>query len=42
MLIVNASEIDPVASEGDYEGLMTEILRVRRGRHYFNPLKSLI
>jgi deoxyadenosine/deoxycytidine kinase len=42
VLIVNASEIDPVTSDVDYQGLMTEIVKVRRGRHYFNPLKSLL
>jgi deoxyguanosine kinase len=42
VLIVNAAEIDLVASESDYAGLLAEIARPRRGRHYFNPMKSLI
>jgi deoxyguanosine kinase len=42
VLIVNAAEIDPVGSEKDYSGLLAEIVRIRRGRHYFNPLKSLL
>jgi hypothetical protein len=39
---VNASEIDHVGSEPDYRNLLAEIVRVRKGRHYFNPMKSLL
>jgi deoxyadenosine/deoxycytidine kinase len=42
VLTVNAAEIDPVGSERDYESLLAEIVRVRRGRHFFNPMKSLL
>jgi deoxyadenosine/deoxycytidine kinase len=42
VLIVNAAEIDLVGSDVDYAGLLAEVTRARRGRHYFNPLKSLI
>ncbi|MBP9592662.1 MAG: deoxynucleoside kinase [Steroidobacteraceae bacterium] len=42
VLIVNAAEIDPVGNEADYAALLAEIVRARRGRHYFNPLKSLL
>lgn len=42
VLIVNAADIDPVGNEADYAGLLAEIARARRGRHYFNPLKSLL
>jgi deoxyadenosine/deoxycytidine kinase len=42
LLIVNAAEIDPVGNDGDYEGLLGEIVKPRKGRHYFNPLKSLL
>ena len=42
VLIVNAAEIDLVGSDGDYAGLLAEVTRSRRGRHYFNPLKSLL
>jgi deoxyadenosine/deoxycytidine kinase len=42
VLIVNAAEIDHVGSEADYAGLLAEIVRARRGRHYFNPMKSLL
>jgi hypothetical protein len=40
--MVNAAEIDPVGSEQDYGVLLAEIVRARKGRHYFNPMKSLI
>jgi deoxyadenosine/deoxycytidine kinase len=42
VLTVNAAEIDPVGSERDYEALLGEVVRARRGRHYFNPMKSLL
>ena len=41
VLIVNAAEIDLVSSDADYKGLLAEVQRHRKGRHYFNPLKSL-
>jgi deoxyadenosine/deoxycytidine kinase len=42
LLIVNAAEIDPVGNEADYQALLAEVVRPRKGRHYFNPLKSLL
>lgn len=42
VLTVNAADIDPVGSESDYAGLLAEIVRVRKGRHFFNPMKSLL
>jgi deoxyadenosine/deoxycytidine kinase len=42
VLIVNAADIDPIGNDKDYRGLLAEIARARRGRHYFNPLKSLL
>ena len=42
LLIVNAADIDPIGSDADYAGLLAEIVRPRKGRHYFNPLKSLL
>jgi deoxyadenosine/deoxycytidine kinase len=42
LLIVNAAEIDPVGNDSDYQGLLEEIVKPRKGRHYFNPLKSLL
>jgi deoxyguanosine kinase len=37
LLIVNASEIDLVTSEADYNHLVNYLLDIRSGRHYFNP-----
>ncbi|HEX9207709.1 MAG TPA: deoxynucleoside kinase [Steroidobacteraceae bacterium] len=42
LLIVNAAEIDPIGNEDDYRSLLAEVVRPRKGRHYFNPLKSLL
>jgi len=42
VLMVNAAEIDPVGSERDYRGCSPRWVRARRGRHYFNPMKSLL
>jgi deoxyguanosine kinase len=37
LLIVNAASIDPVHRESDYQELLQTILRVKHGRHFFNP-----
>ncbi len=37
LLIVNASEINPLERKEDYENLVREIGKVRAGRHFFNP-----
>lgn len=37
LLIVNASSIDPVHNEADYEQLFRQIRRITGGRHFFNP-----
>jgi len=37
LLIVNAASIDPVNNDGDYQLLLAEIVKNRRGRHFFNP-----
>ena len=42
VLMVNAAEIDPVGSDARLRGLLAEIVRARKGRHYFNPMKSLL
>jgi deoxyadenosine/deoxycytidine kinase len=42
LLIVNAASIDPVNKEADYQLLYAEIVRARRGRHFFNPAGSLL
>jgi deoxyadenosine/deoxycytidine kinase len=42
LLIVNAAQADFVSNEDDYAQLFDQILRIRRGRHYYNPLKSAV
>ena len=37
LLIVNAAIIDPIHRETDYQDLLQTILRVKHGRHFFNP-----
>jgi deoxyguanosine kinase len=37
LLIVNASSIDPVHNEADYDRLFEQIRRTSGGRHFFNP-----
>jgi len=38
LLIVNAASIDPIHRESDYQQLLQSILRVKHGRHFFNPV----
>jgi deoxyguanosine kinase len=40
LLIVNAASIDPVNNQADYDELLTAIQRMKRGRLYYNPLRS--
>ena len=40
LLIVNAAQADFVSNEGDYTQLLEQIRRIRRGRHYYNPLRA--
>jgi deoxyadenosine/deoxycytidine kinase len=40
LLIVNAASIDPINNQSDYDELLTAIQRMRRGRLYYNPLRS--
>lgn len=40
LLIVNAAQADFVGNDRDYEQLFEQLRRIRRGRHYYNPLKS--
>src|SRR5690606_7910726 len=42
LLIVNAAQADFVSNEQDYAELLEQVLRVRRGRHFYNPLKSAV
>lgn len=37
LLIVNAADIDLAGNDDDYHQLLSYLLDIRRGRHYFNP-----
>jgi len=37
LLIVNATDIDLVNNQADYQRLLEQINKTQRGRHYFNP-----
>lgn len=41
LLIVNAAQVDFVGNDADYAQLVEHVLRTKRGRHYFNPLKTI-
>jgi deoxyguanosine kinase len=41
LLIVNAAQSDFVNVDRDYKQLFDQVLRTQRGRHYFNPLKTI-
>ena len=41
LLIVNASTIDPVRSDADYESLYEQVRRIKSGRHFFNPAAAV-
>ncbi len=40
LLIVNAASIDPVNNQADYDELLAAIRRMKKGRLYYNPLRS--
>ncbi|MGB1640249.1 MAG: deoxynucleoside kinase [Pseudohongiellaceae bacterium] len=42
LLIVNSAEIDLVANDEDYEQLVTYIMSLPNGTHYFNPKPTLL
>lgn len=42
LLIVNASQIDPVNNDVDYEQLFQQIERTTGGRHFFNPVAAAL
>ncbi len=42
LLIVNASQIDPINNEPDYEQLFQQIERTTGGRHFFNPVAAAL
>lgn len=41
LLIVNASSIDPIRNETDYEALYEQVRRITSGRHFFNPAAAV-
>ncbi len=41
LLIVNATDIDLAGSEQDYRNLVSYMLTIKSGRHYYNPQASL-
>lgn len=41
LLIVNASSIDPVRSDADYNALFEQVRRITSGRHFFNPAAGI-
>ncbi len=40
LLIVNAASIDPINNQADYDELLTAVRRMKRGRLYYNPMRS--
>jgi deoxyguanosine kinase len=40
LLIVNAAAIDPINNQSDYDELLAAIQRMKKGRLYYNPLRS--
>ncbi len=42
LLIVNASQIDPISSAADYEQLFRQIERTTGGRHFYNPVATAL
>ena len=42
LLIVNASQIDPVNNDNDYQLLFDQIERTQGGRHFFNPTSAAL
>lgn len=42
LLIVNASDIDPIHNDADYERLFQQIERTTGGRHFFNPVAAAL
>ena len=41
LLIVNASAIDPVRNDADYDALFAQVQRITGGRHFFNPAAAI-
>ncbi|MDH3439252.1 MAG: deoxynucleoside kinase [Gammaproteobacteria bacterium] len=41
LLIINASSIDPIHNEADYDALYEQVRRITSGRHFFNPAAAV-
>lgn len=41
LLIVNASTIDPIRNDDDYDALYEQVRRITSGRHFFNPAAAV-
>ena len=42
LLIVNASQIDPINNDTDYEQLFQQIEQTTGGRHFYNPIAAAL
>ncbi len=42
LLIVNASQIDPISNDADYDQLFRQIERTTGGRHFYNPVAAAL
>lgn len=42
LLIVNASQIDPIGNEADFEQLFRQIENTTGGRHFYNPVSAAL
>ena len=42
LLIINATDINPVESDVDYQLLLERICSIGPGKHYFNPMSAAI
>lgn len=42
LLVVNAEDIDFVNNANDYKNLLNKIYSIDKGKHYFNPMASII
>ena len=41
LLIINASSIDPVRNDADFDALFEQVKRTSSGRHFFNPAAAI-
>lgn len=41
LLIVNASSIDPIGNDADFQQLLERVQQTTSGRHFFNPVSAM-